>query len=117
MTAAKQDARLHMYAPEGKGYIQAIAGNQEGTQEILKALLEISEKEYISPFYIAIIYIGLDNNQKAIDYLENALEIKEHRLLYLYTDPVLYSYGKFTLPPGPAIAPREGNSSRGYRGT
>ena len=54
----------------------------------LDSLREYSENDYVSPINIAAVYIGIGENQKAIVWLEKALEEKEHRLVRLKIDPI-----------------------------
>jgi len=88
MKLAVQLSGEHYSMKAHLGYINGVAGNHAEAQRMLEALLKTSKIEYISPLYFAIVYIGLGDNQQAIDWLEKALEMKEHRLLYLYTDPI-----------------------------
>jgi len=56
------------------GYMHGKAGNQREAQKILDEIIERSEKGYFSPYYIAMIYAGLDDNEKAFALLEKAIE-------------------------------------------
>jgi len=56
------------------GYIYGKAGKKKEAQEILVELLERSKKGYFSPFYIAMIYAGQGNNDKAFAWLEKSIE-------------------------------------------
>jgi len=44
--------------------------NKSEAGKVLAQLMEQSKKQYVSPFYVAIVYAGLSENDKAIDWLE-----------------------------------------------
>ena len=74
-------------------HAQAAAGDTEGATQILKTLLELSEKgQGYSPAYgIALIYLGLDDKVQALDWLEKAYDERFIWLAYLDVDPVFDS--------------------------
>lgn len=55
--------------------------------KILGELTKLAKKEYVSPYFLAGIYIGLGEAERAIEYLEKAYEDHSHWLLYLHIDP------------------------------
>jgi len=42
-------------------------------RNLLDQLMEESKKQYVSPFYVAIVYAGLGENDKAMDWLEQRM--------------------------------------------
>ena len=48
---------------------------------------QLSKRQYVSPFYVAIVYAGLGENERALDWLEKA---------YVPTTPTLSSFSKVT---------------------
>ena len=69
----------------------AIAGKKSEAQNALDQLLERSKKQYVSPFYVAIVYAGLNENEKALDLLEKAYEDRSNGIVFLKVDPQLDS--------------------------
>ncbi len=43
---------------------------------------------YVSPFYIALIYAGLENKERALDYLQKACEDRFEWIVHINVDPV-----------------------------
>lgn len=59
------------------GYSYAMAGKPEA-QEILHDLLEASKHTYIPPYSIALIYTGLGDQDKALEWLQKAFVEHSH---------------------------------------
>jgi len=64
-----------------------IAKGLEKALKVLDQLTRISEDTFVSPFSLAIIHLGLGDNEKAIPYLEKAFAEKMYHMLLLKTDP------------------------------
>jgi len=47
------------------------------------------EEQYVSPFYVAIVYAGLGENDKAMDWLERAYGDHSNAIVFLKVDPEL----------------------------
>jgi TolB-like protein/DNA-binding winged helix-turn-helix (wHTH) protein/Tfp pilus assembly protein PilF len=76
----------------------ALSGNQPEAQKLLKQLAVQSEKEYVSPYYIAIVYVALGKNDLAMDWLEKAFADRSNGLVFLRVEPELdplRSYPRF----------------------
>jgi TolB-like protein/Tfp pilus assembly protein PilF len=56
------------------GYAYARAGRREEAEKILRELEEDSKTKYVSPYAIAVVYCGLGEKDRAIDWLERACE-------------------------------------------
>ena len=70
------------------GYAYGTAGNQAEAEVILNGLIETSKKENTNSMTIAGIYIGLGDNDNAINWLEKAFEEHSSLLLLLNIDPI-----------------------------
>ena len=66
----------------------ALAGKTERAQEILAELFRQSEKRYVSPFFIAVVYVGLGDRDQAFQWLEQARIEGSYRFLYLRVYPI-----------------------------
>ena len=73
------------------GYAYARSSNIDEAKQLLNRLLELSEKQYVSSYHIATIYIGLNMIEKAITWLEKAVEERSPSLVYLKVDPIFNS--------------------------
>src|SRR5262249_20209851 len=67
----------------------ARSGKQGAASEVLTQLLEDSQKKYVSPYDIAVIYTGLGDNDRALDWLSKAYEEHSGFMVYVYLDPRL----------------------------
>jgi tetratricopeptide (TPR) repeat protein len=55
--------------------------------QILDDLMELAKQKYVPPYFFAGIYVGLGENERAIEYLEKCYEEHSHWLIYLHMDP------------------------------
>lgn len=82
----------------GLGYAYARAGKRGEARKVLRELKVRSKQSYISWFYIAAIYAGLDEKDQAIACLEKAYEQREQGLAVMKREPMfdsLYSDPRF----------------------
>jgi len=54
------------------GYAYAAAGQRDNAQKILDQLNALSTHEYVSPYAVAQIYIGLGDRDRALEWLQKA---------------------------------------------
>jgi TolB-like protein/DNA-binding winged helix-turn-helix (wHTH) protein/Flp pilus assembly protein TadD len=69
------------------GHVLGVAGNKTEAEKILAQMVGLSKKQYVSPFYISIVYAGLHENEKAMDWLEKAYEDRSNAIIFLKVDP------------------------------
>ena len=69
------------------GRVFGLAGNKAAADKILAQMLEQSKKRYVSPFYVSVVYAGLHENEKAMDWLEKAYEDRSNAIIFLKVDP------------------------------
>jgi eukaryotic-like serine/threonine-protein kinase len=77
-------------SPEMKaelGYAYAVSGKNDEARKILDELKELSEREYVSPFCLALIYAGLGEKDQALEWLEKAYQKRVAFLIYLGRQP------------------------------
>jgi serine/threonine protein kinase/tetratricopeptide (TPR) repeat protein len=65
----------------------AEAGRESDAREILDNLTTLAKQKYVAPHFFAGIHIGLEENDRAIEYLEKSFEEHSHWLIYLHLDP------------------------------
>jgi serine/threonine protein kinase/tetratricopeptide (TPR) repeat protein len=63
------------------------AGRTNEAVQMLDELKELAKHRYVAPHFFAGIYIGLGENDRAIEYLEKSYEEHCHWLIYLHMDP------------------------------
>jgi tetratricopeptide (TPR) repeat protein len=54
---------------------------------ILEGLTELAKQQYVAPYFLAGIHVGVGENYQALEYLERSYEEKSHWLNYLHIDP------------------------------
>jgi len=73
------------------GHCHAVSGKRNEARAILRKLEELAKERHVSPFAIALIYIGLGEKDHAFDWLEKAYQERSDMLVYLKVDPRLDS--------------------------
>jgi TolB-like protein/Tfp pilus assembly protein PilF len=73
------------------GHAYALLGDQAGAQRYIDELDEVSEERYVSPYWIALIYLGLNDKDKTFEYLQRAFDERNAWLVYLNVNPVFDS--------------------------
>jgi tetratricopeptide (TPR) repeat protein len=71
------------------GYLYTLVGKKEEAVNILNELTALSKKTYVSPYYFAILYHGLGDTEKAIDFFYKAYEEREGLMVYMKVDHLL----------------------------
>jgi hypothetical protein len=52
-------------------------------------LVRQSKKQYVSPYYFAVVYVGLGENEKAMEWLEKAFADRSNGLIFMKVEPEL----------------------------
>ena len=65
----------------------ALSGNGNQARKILAELIKLSQEEYVPPYEIATVYIGLKEKDEAFSWLENAYNERAGRLLWINVHP------------------------------
>ena len=74
----------------GLGYGYAVAGRSADAEKVLARLNELSKREFVSPVWMAKIYSGLGEKDKAFESLERAYEDRSIvSVAYIKTNPML----------------------------
>lgn len=72
------------------GYARALSGDKATTRRMLHELLEQSQRhEYVPAYSLALLYLGLGENDQAIDWLERARQDRSTYLIFADVDPLL----------------------------
>lgn len=71
------------------GYTYAVSGRKGEAERELKRLLCMVKKEYVSPYEIALIYVGLGQKDQALTWLEQAVEDRAWESICLQVEPKL----------------------------
>ena len=71
------------------GHAYASSGNTAEATKIADTLLAKNERRPVSPFFIALVYAGLDDKDKAFEWLEKSYEERSGSVRYLKMEPRL----------------------------
>jgi TolB-like protein/Flp pilus assembly protein TadD len=69
------------------GYARGLHGDDSEARAILAELTERSNREYVSPFFFAIVHLGLGEKGKTLDYFEDAFEERSPHLAACHYHP------------------------------
>jgi TolB-like protein/Tfp pilus assembly protein PilF len=69
------------------GHAYASAGRRAEAKKILDDLLERSKGHYVPSYWIALVYIGLSDKEKAFEWLERAYEDRSSWLVWMKVEP------------------------------
>jgi TolB-like protein/DNA-binding winged helix-turn-helix (wHTH) protein/lipoprotein NlpI len=67
----------------------AVHGNTAEAQKLLAQLMMQSRKQYVSPYYIAVVYLGLAKKDAAMDWLDKAFADRSNGLVFARVEPEL----------------------------
>jgi serine/threonine-protein kinase len=70
------------------GLAQARVGESAEAVRLLGELDALGERQYVAPFYPALIHLGLGDADRALDGLAKACEDRYPQVVYLHADPV-----------------------------
>jgi tetratricopeptide (TPR) repeat protein len=73
----------------GLAYAYARSGNKAEAEKILSQMSATAKSQYVSPYYFAIVYAGLGDNETALNWLEKAFEDRSNGLVFLQVEPEL----------------------------
>jgi tetratricopeptide (TPR) repeat protein len=73
------------------GFAYGMAGKQTEARAIISQLDALSKKRYVSPLYFAIVYAGLKDDDKAIEYLNKAFDARHPGLVLIRIEPMFDS--------------------------
>jgi DNA-binding winged helix-turn-helix (wHTH) protein/Tfp pilus assembly protein PilF len=79
-------------------YVYGKCTRHGSAQAVLQRLLDHKKTEYMPPYFIGLAYLGLGEAEKALAWIDKAVEKRSHWVLFLRTDPAfdeLRSHGQF----------------------
>lgn len=69
------------------GHAYAVAGKRVEALQLLDELKSQRSREYVSPFYLAFIYAGLNDHEQAIAWLEKSYDDRSNNTIFLNVVP------------------------------
>jgi TolB-like protein/DNA-binding winged helix-turn-helix (wHTH) protein/Flp pilus assembly protein TadD len=73
------------------GHVYAVSGDKGNAEKVIAALKEESAHRYVNAYELALIYVGLGQNDQAFKSLDRAFREHSDMLVYLKVDPRLDS--------------------------
>ena len=70
------------------GHAYALSGKRAEATRILEKLEEMSKRSYVPPYDFAVIFAGLGEKDKALEWLQKAYEDRSAYLVYLNVEPI-----------------------------
>ena len=70
------------------GHAYAVSDNRAEALKILNDLQKTPQQRYVSPYFIAVIYVGLGEDDRALEWLEKAYNERHPYLILLKVEPV-----------------------------
>jgi TolB-like protein/DNA-binding winged helix-turn-helix (wHTH) protein/Tfp pilus assembly protein PilF len=92
LTEFREAARLSPGTPlmtAGLAAAYARSGNRPEALKLLASLSMQAQHEYVSPYYIAVVYAALGESNQALDWLDKAYADRSNGLVFLKMDPDL----------------------------
>ena len=69
------------------GYVYAKAGQHEKAKKIAEYLIEKSKSQYIPPSFIGVIYLGMNDKERALTFFEKSAEVNDYWLTTYDMEP------------------------------
>jgi DNA-binding winged helix-turn-helix (wHTH) protein/TolB-like protein len=69
------------------GHAHALAGETAEAEAVLSEMVRLSESEYVPPYNLALIHLGLGRHAEAIQFLERGADERDARMVFLGIDP------------------------------
>ena len=71
----------------GLGLALAVSGKRDVAFKVVEHLDELAKQRYVAPNNVARVYVGLGQNDQAVEWLERAYQARSYLLaIYLNTD-------------------------------
>jgi len=65
------------------GHAYAVAGNQDAATAILDELLATTDRTYVSPVHVALVYAGLGDTDNAFEWLQRGFDVRARAMAWL----------------------------------
>jgi len=68
--------------------VYSLAGRHDEARKLLGELEALSKRKYVPPFFIAAVYIGLGEKDRAFEWLEKVYQERSPNLVNLKVQPL-----------------------------
>jgi TolB-like protein/DNA-binding winged helix-turn-helix (wHTH) protein len=73
----------------GLAHAYAVAGKTAEARKVLQEILKLSERQYVRPYYVGMVYAGLADEDRAFEWFEKAYEERSSHMVVFKVDPFL----------------------------
>ncbi len=73
------------------GYTYGLQGRRAGAMSIIDKLALFSKRRYVSPYHVALVYVGIGDKDAAFEWLRKALDERARDLVFLNWDDKMTS--------------------------
>jgi tetratricopeptide (TPR) repeat protein len=84
----RQQEAQDPWAIAALGNVYGVSGREGEAQKMLAELQELGKRRYVSPYFFALIYIGLGERDQGFAYLDKAYDEHNDYLIYLRVEPL-----------------------------
>ncbi len=70
------------------GHAYAVAGKRAEAGKILKELTDLSKDRYVPSYFIALIYVGLNDKDEAFEWLKKSFAERSAGMVFLKVEPM-----------------------------
>jgi DNA-binding winged helix-turn-helix (wHTH) protein/Tfp pilus assembly protein PilF len=70
-----------------RGFVAGVAGRTDEARQILADLKGLAARKFVTPYGVALVHAGLDENDAAFAWLNKAFDERAHWLVWLRLDP------------------------------
>jgi len=88
LSRASMFSKGHPITVAATGYAYALCGRKEDANQMVDLLKERAQEEYVPPYWIAVVYAGLREDDQAFQWLEKAYNDRDGSMVFLKVDPV-----------------------------
>jgi TolB-like protein/DNA-binding winged helix-turn-helix (wHTH) protein/Tfp pilus assembly protein PilF len=81
-------SKEHPLSLASLGYAYAVSGRADEARQIIEALEKLSTVTYISANHLAVIYAGLGQNDRVLEYLEKTFEERDEMQRFVKVSPI-----------------------------
>ena len=71
------------------GYVYAVSGDQIRARKVLLQLENQARERYVNPEAFALVYAGLGNKDKAVEWLKRAIDDRQGLVTFIKSEPML----------------------------
>lgn len=77
----------NLAALSSMGYVLARSGRRAEAEQIVQSLMDMGKNRFVPPTNVALVYMGLDNREAALEWLNKGYEARDVSLVFLAVDP------------------------------